>query len=293
MLPLAEWAMRGRGQALGLIVILLLTTPIIWPNSMLAAAVLALIALRKGVKEGFRLYFWALLPAIALLYWSNLLPLLLLSMSLLTAVLLRQLRSWSLVLTAISLSGLAVALLANTLAESSLLNVVQQMEEIFQELKSNADAQQQEAYSAFIELISAEFLAGMLAAVLCISSFLSLVLARYWQAALFNPGGFQQEFHQLRLDKTWLVFSLAATIMLLSFGKQYITWVWVVLFPVLVTGFALFHAVAKHKKLRKHWYVIFYIIVLLGDIPKMILVLFALADSVSDFRSKLSEQKIE
>lgn len=293
MLPLAEWAMRGRGQALGLLVILLITTPIIWPNSILAAAVLALVALRRGVKEGVSLYVWALLPALALLYWDNLLPLMLLSMSLLCALILRQTRSWSLVLMAISLSGLAIALLANTLAESSLAAFVEQMETLFQELQAQADSQQQEAYQAFMALISVEFLAGMLAAVLCISSFLSLVLARYWQAALYNPGGFQQEFHQLRLDKTWLVFSLAATALLLSFGKQYITWVWLVLFPVLVAGFALFHAVAKHKKLRKHWYVIFYIIVLLGDIPKMILVLFALADSFSDYRKKLSEQKTE
>lgn len=293
MLPLAEWAMRGRGQALALVTILLLTSAIIWPNSLLAAAVLALVTLRKGIKEGLSLYFWALLPAIALLYWDNLLPLLLLNMSLLTAVLLRQSRSWSLALIVFSLSGLAMALLANTLAEASLANLVQQMEKVFQELQGGADAQQQEAYEAFLSLLSVEFLAGMFATVLCIGSFISLVLARYWQAALFNPGGFQQEFHQLRLDKVWLVFSLAATIVLLSFGKQYITWVWLVLFPVLVTGFALFHAVAKHKKLKKHWYVIFYIIVLLGDIPKMILVLFALADSVSDFRGKLSEQKIE
>lgn len=293
MLPLAEWAMRGRSQALVLLVVLLLTSAIIWPNSLLAAAVLALIALRKGINEGVKLYFWALLPAIALLYLNNMLPLLLLSMSLLTAVLLRQSRSWSLVLTVISLVGLAVALLANTLAEASLADLVQQVEKLFHELQSTADAQQQEAYEAFLGLLSVEFIAGMFATVLCVASFLSLVLARYWQAALFNPGGFQQEFHQLRLDKVWLVASVAATVLLLSFGKQYITWVWIVLFPVLVTGFALFHAVAKHKKLRKHWYIIFYIIVLLGDIPKMILVLFALADSVSDFRSKLSEQKIE
>jgi len=27
-----------------------------------------------------------------------------------------------------------------------------------------------------------------------------LMLARWWQAVLYNPGGFQQEFHQFKLQ---------------------------------------------------------------------------------------------
>ncbi|MEZ5581549.1 MAG: hypothetical protein R3F37_01040 [Candidatus Competibacteraceae bacterium] len=37
--------------------------------------------------------------------------------------------------------------------------------------------------------------ANGLASLLC-----GLLLGRWWQALLFNPGGFSREFHELRLD---------------------------------------------------------------------------------------------
>ncbi len=40
-------------------------------------------------------------------------------------------------------------------------------------------------------------IAGMLGAGTAIGSVLCLLLARYWQAALYNPGGFGQEFRAL------------------------------------------------------------------------------------------------
>jgi hypothetical protein len=64
MKALAEFAMRGRFQALLITVIgagSLLFSPI-------SAAVLALVTLRKGAGEGAWLLFWALLPAGSLVY---------------------------------------------------------------------------------------------------------------------------------------------------------------------------------------------------------------------------------
>lgn len=293
MLPLAEWAMRGRGQALGCIVILLITSPIIWPNSILAAAILALVTLRIGEQQGIQLMLWSLLPLMVLSYMGELMPGLMLSFSLLMAVVLRRSQSWPVVLMLSTIAALLLALLVYQFAQETLDTYLSVFEKMLDELKNDADAKQIEAYEAFSTIISREFFAGTLALLLSISSFLAMILARYWQAALYNPGGFQQEFHQLRMSQVWAVLSLLAAVYLLSLGKQYVSWVWLVLFPMIVSGFALFHAAAKRKNLRKHWYVIFYIIVLFGDIPKMILVLLALTDSFANLRQKLSEQKTD
>src|SRR3546814_10253758 len=45
-----------------------------------------------------------------------------------------------------------------------------------------------------LESLLAPVLTGLLAALLQVVTLLSLMLGRYWQAALYNPGGFGSEF---------------------------------------------------------------------------------------------------
>src|SRR5690606_39352678 len=42
-------------------------------------------------------------------------------------------------------------------------------------------------------------LGGVLGATHMLMALISLMIGRYWQGGLYNPGGFRQEFHQLRL----------------------------------------------------------------------------------------------
>ena len=67
MKALAEFAMRGRFQALLLVVAGSGSILFCW----ISAAVLALITLRKGVGAGAQLLLWALLPAGVLLYTTG------------------------------------------------------------------------------------------------------------------------------------------------------------------------------------------------------------------------------
>lgn len=55
------------------------------------------------------------------------------------------------------------------------------------------------------EVVLANYLFGVQAAGVCISSALSLMLARAMQARLFNPGGFKQEMRSFRGDKIGLI----------------------------------------------------------------------------------------
>lgn len=291
MLPLAEWVMRGRGQAIAVIVAGLLLSPLFWPSSIIASAAVALVTLRTGSRNGLTLWFWSLLPAIALVMMGSYLPLLLISLSFAISAQLRQTQSWSYALMSLSIMGLLIAYLLQTLAQETLAIYV----DVIHQALRNIEAQVDDAsvYQTLLQVVDNSFIAGMLAILLVSSGFLSLVLARYWQARLFNPGGFQQEFHKLRLDKVWMAVSILLLLLFLSLGEQYVTWVWLALFPMLIAGVALFHAMAKHRKLRKHWYVIFYCILLLGDVPKILLVVMALVDSVVDFRKKWSEHNTD
>ena len=47
---------------------------------------------------------------------------------------------------------------------------------------------------------------ALLAAAWVLNSFAAVLLARWWQARLFNPGAFQAEFHALRLPGPWFLY---------------------------------------------------------------------------------------
>ncbi len=67
MRGVAEFAMRGRLQAIALVVGASLSLLFCW----IGAAVMALVTLRKGAGQGAWLFAWALLPAGTLLYVSG------------------------------------------------------------------------------------------------------------------------------------------------------------------------------------------------------------------------------
>jgi hypothetical protein len=287
MLPLARWIMQGRGHALGFLIVALATSPLIWPNSILAAATLSLVWLRIGTKDGVLLWLWALLPALALLMaFDSFMPLLIISCTGLTSWVLKKTASWPYTLMSLMACCLIATLSLEQLASDSLLPFV----DAFNRFLSDMQQQllQTELKGALPEAIDVIFIAGLFGSWLMIAAFLSLALARSWQSRLYNPGGFQKEFHQLRFGKIEASIVVLFIGMFFSLGAQYLTWVWIALFPLLIAGIALFHAYALHKRISIHWYVIFYIALMFWDLSKVILVALALADSFLNFRSKFS-----
>jgi hypothetical protein len=56
---------------------------------------------------------------------------------------------------------------------------------------------------------------------------------------------------------------------------------------------ALFHGLAPHWGLATHWYVLFYVLLVLWDPLKVFLAGLAIADSFLDFRSRMPEKGID
>ena len=112
-----------------------------------------------------------------------------------------------------------------------------------------------------------------------------MLLARYWQAALYNPGGFGQEFKRLRLPAV-IVFPLVFSMLLApSLGIQAAILTPVCSVPLVFAGLAVVHGLVAKYRSGNFWLIGLYIgIVLFTQLTYPLLMVLAIVDSVFDFR---------
>lgn len=270
--------MAGRRQAI-LAAMLLGILPLV--NS-LSAPIVALVGLRHGPKEALKVGVWAVLPALAWAVAGDVLPLLLLIGTTVLAEILRSSRSWEVALLSAIVVGLG-GQFALTLQPGFLELMQQQLEQMMARPE----------FEGQVTLLPPEQLQQLLAMffgllVMCLS-LVFLMLARSWQARLYNPGGFREEFHSLRLGwKTsamlLLLFMLGTMIAPLQAVAMYLV------IPLIFAGIALVHGMAGLRKWPVAVLVIFYA-TLLSPVMTQLLVLAAVVDSWYDFRSRMGPRK--
>lgn len=137
---------------------------------------------------------------------------------------------------------------------------------------------------------AAPILNALMAVATMLNMLASLLLARAWQAKLFNPGGFRREFHALRLPRG-LVAPLAgagiAVMLLEGPGMQVARDLLVVgLFAFLFHGVAAVHRAVAARGLHAGWLAGMYILMLL--LPQMMLFVacIGIADALLDRRGQ-------
>lgn len=199
---MAAYAMRGRMQAAllaGLFAALAMALP---PLMIISTALVGLVTLRLGGWRGLEVVGGAtlLVTAIAALLPGNpvmgLASLLFWVPVLLLGVLLRYSVSFSLTLQVALLFGLIPPLLEWWwLPEQGWQQLLEPLRQALTESKALAPDQVTEVMN-WLGIWMTAFMAGGL--LLQIS--LGLLLARGWQARLYHPGGFRQEFHALRVS---------------------------------------------------------------------------------------------
>ena len=208
MKALASFVMRGWSQATGVAVLCAVLSIVLPPLSILSGAVVALVALRHGAGHGLKVLAAAAVvtalavqlvvgqPAAALL-----LPLLLWVPMIALALVLRYTRSLSAaVLTALAFGALIVVTHVVALddpAREWTEMIGEQVGEVL-EAQGLDEAARQAVLTAM-----GLWMTGALAAAYFLQIVASLFLARWWQALLYNPGGFGAEFRELRLPR-WL-----------------------------------------------------------------------------------------
>jgi hypothetical protein len=279
MVGLAEFVMRGRLQAL-LVVIGGSVIPLF---SWVSAAVLALVTLRKGTLQGAWLLFWALLPVVAIGLGSGNWGLLtLLAGTMFMAVLLRSAVNMPLAIAASVIVGMATSgLTLAFMGEAYLAELQKAMQQVF--------ASMQSPLATTGEDVTATLLAGMLGAGTASMAVGSLLLARYWQAALYNPGGFGQEFKALCFPVWMSTVLVLAGLGLASTGPEYLTWAMICFIPLNVAGLSLVHAWTERRGRGTGWLVFFYIAWLLLEPLKLLVMFFAIADSWIRFRHRWAD----
>ncbi|MDO6461409.1 hypothetical protein Q4485_11920 [Granulosicoccaceae sp. 1_MG-2023] len=293
--PLAASLVCGISLALGLMAPPLLAPLLAW----LSGAALSLVVLRLGVMPGLQVAAFSLIPAmlvvvmvfgaapqgallLATLFW---LPVLLLSL------LLRQSASLSKTFAAsaaMTVAGVACTYLlipdpAAYWAEGIL--AIMQPGEFPPEAQINAAE-----FRALVQGIST-FMTGMVASVVMLGTLVSLMLARYWQALLYNPGGFGESFRGLTFGKP--VAALATLVgvaaMLLKLP------VLVNVAPALVMlfmfqGLAVMHWLVRERNMNAYWLTGIYVLLIFLFLHTMVLLgALGIVDNWLNLRRKGNE----
>ena len=277
MRALAEFIMRGRIQA-ALVAFFGNLLPLISPASV------SLVTLSKGLSEGALLTLWALLPLLIAFFVSDINAMVTLSSIvgvigvMAASELLRVSASWARTLVFVVVFSGVAALVLNFLFAEQTKEFELVVADLFREIQ-----QQQE--NAFIP--ERNFLLGVIGYVIALTSVICLVLGRWWQAILCNPGGFKSEFHQLRLGVGPAAILVAGVVACNVASQEFSSWVGLLGIPLLLGGLALVHYTVAFYQLGGHWLVIFYVVLFTVSPLSLVLIGLGFLDSIMNIRSRL------
>lgn len=278
MLRLANWIMGGRFNALVAAAILGFIPLIAWTS----VSVVALVALRRNAAEAV----WPLAGALmaATVQWNSgdvsHVGALLAAMA--GALVLANTRSLAM---AVVVTALAAALYLAALVQwmpERFDPVLAVFQAVFDQLKQ---AGEEAAFLTQIDL--RQMVVELMGLLTGVTALAGLLLARSLQAGLYNPGGFREEFHQLRLAPG-VIFALMLGMLLAQWLEQALIVAPLLLLPLILAGVGLVHGLAGLKPDNRTSLVLFYVVLVLFAGPAiMLLVAAATMDSFIDFRKRI------
>ncbi len=275
MRALAEFIMRGRLQA-GAVAVLGYIVPLLAPIAV------AFVTLHKGAFEGTLILFLGLSPALlslvfgegaSVVVWVTLLSLFSVYVP---ALVLR----FSISLSLTIVSSVLVATVLSGLIVSFAPEVIQRFIDAL-----TAMLTQQGVTDV---TVSAADIAGLIAYSLALNSVLGVLLGRWFQALAFNPGGFGDEFRELRLGYIVPVVCFVGWALVTYSGSGLGWWANVFAVPLLLKTLAIAHSVAKAKDIATPWLVLFYIVAF-NFIS--LAVIIGLADTWFNFRDRMQKEQ--
>ncbi len=242
MFWLASFIMRGRMQACA-IAALGNAVPLITP------ATIGLVALRKGFSEGGLICLWGLLPVFLTYFYSDSNQFLVLLTAcnflniLLVCGILRHRGDWEITLVCLVVTSIILMGSMLMIFQQDFVLLVQRLSEVFEEVSRQTNVDVGNPEKSLIAVFTTW--------TIVLNTFLGVVIARWWQSIIFNPGGFKEEFQGIRLNRQILVLILSILILSSALFNQYSDWAQLSIFPLLVSGLSLFHWLVNEKKLGK------------------------------------------
>ncbi len=286
--------MRGPAQGALASFSTLLLTLVMPPMAIISNALVAFIWLRLGPVKGAMAVGIALaagtivaavsgfplIPATLMLsFW---LPVILM------AYVLRKTVSLDLAILAgavLALAGVLITYVVLDHPSEAWQGVVAQVTEAAEQSTGNTNSEQAVSFLAN----AGSWMTGFSAATQLVMAVCSLLLARVWQARMFNPGGLQQEFHGLRFG---MMAGLAGLVIVLAAAFLQIELLTNLAIVVMVVfgfqGLAVLHSLVAQFKLNVFLLVAVYVMLLIAAPTSIKLIgLIGLADTWVDFRNRL------
>jgi len=261
MKALGNYILGGKLQAAGIISLLTIMSLLVPPLSyILSGTPLSLITLRKGSHDGMQVLLGLVVLTSVFGYFTNLgfivgaafavgvwLPVWLCSS------VLRATESQGMAIMAVAGVGLMFVMFTSLFSDE-LIAWWQSWVNAFVEQNFSATEadQMQELFNVTLPLIH-----GIIASGIIISLVMTVLLARWWQSRLFNPGGFRDEFQQMLLPK-WLTIVTFLCLLVSLVDSGNIAWLLRNILVVLIVvhmfqGISSVHRVVFNRKLSRGW----------------------------------------
>lgn len=276
MRAIAEFAMRSRWHAIGTSALAAILPLMGW----LATVIVALATLRLGAAAGSMVLIWAILPiGVALYYVGDPSSMIAMLGTFLMAVLLRQTLSWELVLVA----AVVISLIGTFVFEFAAASLLESFATVYVEYLAQIDS------SLVIQADDAKtVLLGFFAMGQAFAMVVMLIVARWCQSALYNPGGFGNEFRALRLSPVISGGIVVAMLACYLFSDVLGRWLPLLTVPLVFAAIGLVHCVVKAKEMSSNWLAGFYLsLALLFQLVYPFLASLALMDSWFNIRNRI------
>ncbi|MDT8387399.1 MAG: DUF2232 domain-containing protein [Thiogranum sp.] len=301
MRALAGFIVAGWYQAILAIVLSTLLSYLAPPLTSIlgygGAAALALYSLHEGPRSGAIVMLLAalLLGLLAELVLGQGLAVVVVSLLLwvpvwLAALVLRMTASPAAVMLVLTSLAMSVALLVFVLPGDSASWWLRHLQGMVDAVVTQQElAVDRQALDEFMQQV-APLMTGILAAALTFAALTCVVVGRWWQAMLVNPGGLRKEFYALRLNRHLSLFGIAL-IGLAAFapggaGTLALQGALIIAVPFLFVGLAVIHASLANLGASKAWLIGTYILMsLLPQVLMMVMVAGAL-DPWLDLRQR-------
>jgi len=305
MRALARFIMHGRVQAIGAVVSLALLSLIVSPLAIFTTAAVALVTLVHGYREGLinliaatvvlavftgiALNQAAIGLELALKFW---LPVWLLA----SIVLLKTSMSLAIVVaTALSCLTVLGFYFFTDPAEYwyEVINT-----ELLPMLKQAGMQIQEGPETEKLWRFMSEIMTGSAVALFLALQILSLLLARYWQALLYNPKGFGQEFRELRFGKVATNVALVITVAAIASRNEIaLNLFFVAVVLMMFQGLSVIHSLVAKCKLSPSLLIGVYVMMLLtlqhGAIVLLFVAVIGLLDNWLNLRFRLCANKAQ
>lgn len=282
MLAIARWMMRGTPYAAGGAALAALIPWLFW----LGAAIAALVTLRRGLSPALPVIVAAAVPAGWWWTQGDVIPLASVLLVTLMAVVLRARMRWSEALITGALVGAGMIQLGVFLPPGGAGPMLEQLRQGSPEVERMLSELSGQGLDT--EQLAGVLIGGITGLVVLIAAVVCLALARSWQAGLYNPGGFREEFHALRLAPRELAVlvvlgGVGAVLGLPSLGM--LLWI-----PLMVAGIALVHGYIGLKGMNGLWLILFYVLLITTWPMILIVLLLAFIDVFADIRGRIASR---